>query len=52
VRLREAAKLGFTSAVVPAAPGSGRPPLRTREIGRLLELVEFLGAEAPEPTPQ
>jgi DNA repair protein RadA/Sms len=47
-RLKEAAKLGFEQAVLPAAGGRGAPPaasdgLRIREIGRLRELHDLLG---------
>jgi DNA repair protein RadA/Sms len=47
-RLKEAAKLGFEQAVLPAAGGRGAPPaasdgLRIQEIGRLRELHDLLG---------
>jgi DNA repair protein RadA/Sms len=52
-RLKEAAKLGFLSAVVPAAPerGSGRLPgtLRTTELRVLPELLPLFGLEGRRP---
>jgi DNA repair protein RadA/Sms len=49
-RLREAAKLGFTEALVPPARGRGPAPvagLRIREIGHLQDLVAAVAAESP-----
>ena len=46
LRLREARKLGFSRAIVPAkARGKGAPPdgIRLREVSRLAELVDLLG---------
>ena len=46
LRLREARKLGFSRAIVPAkARGKGPAPdgIRLREVSRLAELVDLLG---------
>lgn len=42
-RLKEAAKLGFTSALIPARSKAEGAPLRVRPIARLSELIALLG---------
>jgi DNA repair protein RadA/Sms len=41
-RLKEAAKLGFTSAVVPAASGEGEREMRDMRLLRLSQLDELV----------
>ena len=41
LRLKEAAKLGFSRALAPPAPKQRKSPLEVTEIGRLQELVEL-----------
>jgi DNA repair protein RadA/Sms len=51
-RLKEAAKLGFTRALVPARRRAGRTPeaaIATREIARLGDLVALFEAHAERP---
>ena len=57
-RLREAAKLGFDQAILPAASGDvarrgAEPPLRLSSLRRVAELIDLLGgpraAGAPQP---
>jgi DNA repair protein RadA/Sms len=43
LRLKEAAKLGFSRAVVPAGIKAGSSGLTLREIGHLRELVDLIG---------
>ncbi len=46
-RLKEAAKLGFTSAIAPRGGRDGRAaPLDVHEIGRLRDIVDLLAGEA------
>jgi len=56
-RLREAAKLGFDQAILPAAGGEpGRapgalPPLRLNSLKRVGELVDVLASAGPASAP-
>ena len=45
VRMKEAAKLGFERAIVPAGPKHGAPGIARMEIGHLRELVDFFEAD-------
>jgi DNA repair protein RadA/Sms len=48
LRLKEAAKLGFTEAWVPRrAKRAGRPPLALHEIGQVQDLVDLVRSAAP-----
>src|SRR5262245_37321472 len=49
LRLKEAGKLGFKAAVLPAAaePGAEREPLRRLGLGHVRDLLDVLGAPAP-----
>jgi DNA repair protein RadA/Sms len=44
LRLKEAAKLGFSRALAPPAPKQRKSPLEVTEIGRLQELVELFAS--------
>jgi DNA repair protein RadA/Sms len=55
-RLKEAAKLGFTRALVPMRPQRGKergypviPGIAIDEVGQVSDLVARLGADAPQP---
>jgi DNA repair protein RadA/Sms len=44
IRLREAAKLGFTTALLPASAKLSSPPLRVRQVRNVAELAGILAA--------
>src|SRR5215475_1976420 len=49
LRLKEAAKLGFSSAIVPSGTRVEGNPLRLTEINDVAELISLAGAEGTEP---
>ncbi len=52
-RLAEAARLGFTEALVPASlPDPGVPGLRLRRVGSVADAVRSFGMVQPEPRPR
>jgi DNA repair protein RadA/Sms len=52
-RLREAAKLGFDQAIMPAVSGdAASAPLRVSGLRRLAELIDLLGGPVADTTPR
>ncbi len=47
VRLKEAAKLGFTAAILPSGMKARQQPLRLTEVGHLAELADRFALDAP-----
>ena len=50
VRLKEAAKLGFTAAIIPSGVQARHQPLRLSEVGHLAELADRFALDEPSRT--